>query len=190
MTGRTGGGNFSGGSGGYTGSKVNISESVLIRRAGEDDAAGVNAVYNPYIRDTSITFETVAHTLDDRRQWFAARMGNPRWPVFVAELDGLVVGFASASAFDPRGAYETSVKTSVFLAPSAQRRGLGARLYGALFDALDGADVHRAYALVTAPNPASAALHKSLGFVHVSTLSEVGRKFGRYHDVMWFEKRL
>lgn len=161
-----------------------------IRLAGPHDAAGVNAVYNPFIRDTSITFETVEHTIDDRRGWFAARAGNPRWPVLVVETGGEVVGFASASAFDPRGAYETSVKTSVFLAPQAQRQGLGAKLYEALFAALNGADVHRAYALVTAPNPASAALHKSCGFAHVSTLNEVGRKFGRYYDVMWFEKRL
>lgn len=165
-------------------------KAFQVRLAAAGDAAGINAVYNPFIRDTSITFETVEHTIDDRLRWFAARAGNPRWPVFVAETGGDVVGFASASAFDPRGAYETSVKTSVFLAPAAQRQGVGTQLYRALFAALAGADLHRAYALVTAPNPASAALHKSFGFVHVSTLSEVGRKFGRYQDVMWFEKRL
>ena len=164
--------------------------SVLIRPASETDAAGVNAVYNPFIRNTAVTFETKEHTEADRRAWFAARAGNPRQPVVVAEQAGEILGFASASAFDPRGAYETSVKTSVFLAPAAQGQGLGSRLYGALFEALTGADVHRAYGLVAAPNPASAALHLRHGFAHVSTLSEVGRKFGRFHDVMWFEKRL
>jgi phosphinothricin acetyltransferase len=161
-----------------------------VRLAGPHDAAGINAVYNPFIRDTAITFETVEHSEEDRRQWFAGRAGNPRHPVLVAEEEGAVIGFASASAFDPRGAYETSVKTSVFLSPQGQGRGLGKKLYGALFDTLAGADVHRAYALVAAPNPASKALHLACGFAHVSTLSEVGRKFGRYHDVMWFEKRL
>ena len=163
---------------------------VIIRPADAGDAAGINAVYNPYIRETAVTFETVEHTEADRRAWFAARAGNPRQPVLVAEQGGAILGFASASAFDPRGAYETSVKTSVFLQPSAQGRGLGAQLYCALFDALASADLHRAYGLVAAPNPASAALHLRLGFTHVSTLSEVGRKFGRFHDVMWFEKRL
>lgn len=164
--------------------------SVSIRPATADDSAGINAVYNPFIRETAVTFETKEHTEADRRAWFAARAGNPRQPVFVAELDGAILGFASASAFDPRGAYETSVKTSVFLASAAQGQGLGFRLYSALFEAMAGADVHRAYGLVAAPNPASAALHRRIGFTHISTLSEVGRKFGRFHDVMWFEKRL
>ncbi|MEZ5891849.1 MAG: N-acetyltransferase family protein [Parvularculaceae bacterium] len=162
---------------------------MAVRPAGPADAAAINAVYNPYIRDTTQTFETVEHTLEDRLNWFAARAGNPRWPVFVAERAGEVVGFASANAFDPRGAYETSVKVSVFLKPDARRQGLGSALYSALFKALETADVHRAYGLVTAPNPASAALHRLFGFEHVATLNEVGRKFGRFHDVMWFEKR-
>lgn len=162
----------------------------IVRPGVPGDAEGVNAVYNPYIRDTTLTFETVEHTLEDRLAWFAARAGDPRRPVVVADIDGAVAGFASASAFDPRGAYETSVKTSVFLADAARGRGLGAALYGALFEALAGADVHRAYGLVTAPNPASAALHRRFGFVQVATLNEAGRKFGRFHDVMWFEKRL
>ena len=163
---------------------------AVIRAATADKAAGINAVYNPYIRDSATTFETIEWTEDDRRRWFRERAGNPRWPVFAAIEAGRVIGFASASAFDPRGAYETSVKTSVFLIPDAVGQGLGRRLYDALFAALAGAEVHRAYALVAAPNPASAALHLGCGFAQVSTLNEVGRKFGRYHDVMWFEKRL
>ena len=164
--------------------------STTIRAAASGDAGAINDVYNPFIRETTATFETVEHTVERRRAWLAERLGNPRWPVYVAEKAGRVFGFASASAFDPRGAYETSVKTSVFIAPTAQREGLGRRLYEALFQALDGVDIHRAYALVSAPNPASVALHLKAGFAHVSTLSEVGRKFGRFHDVMWFEKRL
>ncbi len=69
-------------------------------------------------------------------------------------------------------------------------RGFGEALYKASFVALCGADIHRAYGLIVAPNPASIALHEGVGFAHVATLNEVGRKFGRFHDVMWFEKRL
>ncbi len=162
---------------------------LLIRLAGPADSAGINAVYNPYIRASAATFETKELSEADRRGWFAARAGNPRQPVFVAIQDEKIVGFANASAFDPRGAYETSVKVSVFLGPDVFGAGVGARLYRALFQAISGADVHRAYALIVAPNAASAALHEQFGFTHVSTLSEVGRKFGRFYDVMWFEKR-
>jgi phosphinothricin acetyltransferase len=153
------------------------------------DAAGVNAIYNPYILSSSATFETDEHDEAWRRNWLHELARSPRHPAFVALAKGGVVGFANAAPFDPRGAYETSVKVSVFIAPDAQGRGVGKALYSALFDALGRADVHRACALVVAPNPGSVALHEAFGFRHVSTLSEVGRKFGRYYDVMWFEKR-
>lgn len=153
-----------------------------------DHADGVNAVYNPYVRASVSTFETADFDREARRSWIAAR-ADPRHPCFVAVADGRVLGFANAAPFDPRGAYETSVKVSVFLAPEAQGRGLGRRLYGSLFGALGSADVHRAYALIVATNPPSVALHRAFGFEHVPTLSEVGRKFGRYWDVLWFEKR-
>ncbi|MBT8472070.1 MAG: GNAT family N-acetyltransferase, partial [Marinicaulis sp.] len=125
-----------------------------------------------------------------REAWLAARAGSTRWPVFVAADKGEICGFCSASAFDPRGAYETSVKVSVFVAPEHHAKGLAKRLYEALFAALPKDVVHRAYGLIVAPNPASVTLHERFGFVHVATLNEVGRKFGRYLDVMWFEKRL
>ncbi|MDZ7628029.1 MAG: N-acetyltransferase family protein [Parvularculaceae bacterium] len=163
--------------------------AINIRYARLSDALGFNAVYNPFVLETPTTFETTP--IDDaaRRRWLEARLANPRWPVFVAEEAGVVVGFANASAYDERAAYETSVKVSVFLAPAAQGKGVGAALYETLFEALSTADVHRAYAGIVAPNPASVRLHKRFGFNHVATLDEVGRKFGRYYSVMWFEKR-
>lgn len=164
---------------------------MIIRLAGAADADGVNAVYNPYVLETAATFETEPITTSARLAWLAERSADPRYPVFVAEDPaGRIAGFANASPFDPRQAYGTSVKVSVFLAPGAQRQGLGAALYAALFRRLADADLHRAYALIVAPNPASVSLHQQFGFRQVSTLSEVGRKFGRYWDVMWFEKKL
>jgi phosphinothricin acetyltransferase len=162
---------------------------VTIRRATVDDAVGINAVYNPYILESAATFETAPIDVTSRRRWVEARRDSPRHPAFVAVEAGRIIGFANASPFDERQAYETSVKVSVFLAPEAKGKGVGAGLYEALFGALRGADVHRAYALIVAPNPASVALHERFGFRHVSTLDEVGRKFGRYYSVMWFEKR-
>jgi phosphinothricin acetyltransferase len=164
--------------------------SLSVRRARLADAAAINAIYNPVIRDSAATFETIEHTQDDRQRWIEALARSPRHPVFVAEAAGTVVGYANAAEFDPRGAYETSVKVSVFVAPEEHGQGVGRRLYEALFGALGETDVHRAYALIVAPNPASVALHEAFGFRHVSTLNEVGRKFGRYYDVLWFEKRL
>lgn len=155
-----------------------------------DNAAEINAIYNHYIATSVATFDLEQQSTEDRRALLVARAGDRRYPTMVAVDADKVVGFAGAAPFDPRGAYRTSVKTSVFLAPSASGRGLGRSLYAALFRALEEADVHRAYGLIVAPNPASRRLHEAFGFHHVATLSEVGRKFGRYLDVEWFEKRL
>jgi phosphinothricin acetyltransferase len=82
------------------------------------------------------------------------------------------------------------VETSIYLAPAAMGRGVGTLLYERLFEALEAEDVHRAYAGVTLPNAASIRIHERFGFEQVGVYREVGRKFGVYHDVAWFEKRL
>lgn len=165
---------------------------MIIRPATIGDAGAINEIYNPFILESAATFETEPWDEAQRASWIAARHRDGRYPVVTAWDDdtGQILGFASASPFDERTAYETSVKTSVFVNPASHGGGVGKRLYEALFRALEGEDVHRAYALIVAPNPASAALHTAFGFRHISTLDEVGRKFGRYYSVMWFEKRL
>jgi len=162
---------------------------VKVRPATPDDAAAINAVYNPFILGSPATFETLPWDNAKRRGWIEVLTSDPRYPVFVAESGSKVCGFASAAPFDPRQAYGTSVKTSVFVVPRFHGQGVARALYSALLDALGRQDLHRAYGLIAAPNPASVALHEAFGFTHISTLDEVGRKFGRYYSVMWFEKR-
>ena len=161
-----------------------------VRRATIDDAEAINKVYNPYISESAATFETDPISLVDRMQWIEARSANARHDVFVSmDEKGDIRGFANAGPFDERRAYEVSVKVSVFLQMGHESKGMGSALYTALFASLAEKDVHRAYALIVAPNPGSKALHERFGFRQISVLSEVGRKFGDYYDVMWFEKR-
>lgn len=172
-----------------------VKANIIVRPAGGTDAGGINAIYNRYIRESAATFEMEEYSVTDRRAWIEKHAGDARYPIFVAEDTGLedsseVCGFANAAPFDAREGYRSSVKTSVFVSSVRQGERLGARLYEALFSALAETDLHRAYGLIVAPNPASVALHEAFGFTHVATLNEVGRKFGRFHDVMWFEKRL
>ncbi|MFK0264509.1 GNAT family N-acetyltransferase [Streptomyces angustmyceticus] len=103
---------------------------------------------------------------------------------------GPLLGYATSSAFRPKAAYAPSVEVTVYCAPHAAGRGIGTLLYTSLFRALADEDVHRAYAGITQPNEASTRLHTRFGFRHIGTYTEVGRKFGRYWDVAWYQKDL
>jgi len=163
---------------------------ATIRPAGEGDAEALTALYNHYIRTSTLTFDIAEKTVEQRRTWLAGFSTAGRYRCLVAEREGAVIGWASSHRFNERAAYDPSVLTSVYLAPEETGRGLGGTLYTALFAALAPEDIHRAYALITRPNPASEALHRRFGFREVGVATEAGRKFGRYWDVAWYEKAL
>jgi phosphinothricin acetyltransferase len=164
--------------------------AVGIRAAGAIDLPAINDIYNEYVVAAHYTFDLEPMSLDLRREWFGHYGTEGRHRVLVAVRDGRVVGFTTSSRFRVKPAYETSVETSIYLAPEVTGGGLGTRLYAELFRGLEGEDVHRAYAGVALPNPASVALHERFGFKKVAHFTEQGRKFGRYWDVAWFEKPL
>lgn len=159
-----------------------------VRAGSEQDLDAINEIYNGYVQETHFTFDIEPITLDARREWFSHYATTGRHRLLVATSHDALIGFASSGRFRPKTAYETSVETSIYLAPDAVGRGAGSKLYGELFGALEGEDVHRAYAGISLPNPASIALHERFGFKRVAHFTEQGRKFGRYWDVAWFEK--
>lgn len=161
-----------------------------VRPAHEADLPELVALYNHYVVNTAITFDTEPWTVAARRPWFDQFADAGRHRLLVLEHGGEIAGYACSTALKPKRAYETSVETTIYLAPEAGGGGLGTRLYGALIEALQGEDVHRAYGAIALPNPASIRLHEKLGFRALMVLSEVGRKFGRYHDVQWFERAI
>jgi phosphinothricin acetyltransferase len=163
--------------------------SPLIRPAQLDDLPRLTEIYNHYIVNTPTTFDLEPFSVEQRAEWFARYGLTGRHRLLVAESDGALVGYTSSSPFHPRRAYDTTVETTILCAPEAVGRGLGGLLYGALFDALRGEDVHLVVALITLPNDASCALHERFGFERATVLREVGRKFGRYWDVAWYVRR-
>ena len=167
-----------------------IHARLQVRPATRDDLEAVNDIYNHYVAESHITFDVEPVSMEQRREWFTHYAPAGRHRLFVAEDGGRVVGFASSSRFRPKPGYLTSVETSVYLEPDATGRGAGSRLYESLFKSLEGEDVHRAYAGIALPNPASIALHEKFGFKRVAHFTEQGRKFGRYWDVAWFEMPL
>ncbi|TAN31576.1 N-acetyltransferase family protein [bacterium] len=166
------------------------SPKVDVRPAAEHDLGALNAIYNHYAAETHYTFDVEPIPMDARREWFSHYAGTGRYRLLVADLGGQVVGYACSGRFRPRPGYATSVETSVYLSPEAVGRGAGSRLYEELFKSLENEDVHRAYAGIALPNPASVALHERFGFKRVAHFTEQGRKFGRFWDVGWFEKPL
>lgn len=162
-----------------------------IRNFRPDDIEALVRLYNRYIEETTITFDITPHTVEQRREhWLSHYHSAGRHRLLIAECDEKVVGYASSSQFRTKAAYDTSVETSIYVDMSFHGKGLGTQLYTALFDVLKTEDVHRAYAGITMPNDVSVAIHKKFGFKQVGLFKEVGRKFGRYWDVAWFEKEI
>lgn len=161
---------------------------IVIRRAEPADLSALLDIYNHYVLHTPITFDIAPRTLAQRREWFDQFAGSGRYRCFVAALGGKAIGWACSARFKERDAYATSVETSVYCAPDHTGRGLGRRLYATLFDALQAEDIHRAYGGVTLPNEPSVALHLAMGFRHIGTYQEVGRKFGKFWDVALYER--
>lgn len=159
-----------------------------IRQASAIDATPLAEIYNHYVTHTAVTFDVVPVTTENRLEWINRSNLNPFHRLFIGEIDGVVIGYASSSQFRVKPAYDRSVETTIYLAPDAQGSGLGRRLYGHLLDELAATQVHRCYGVIALPNDASVALHQRLGFSDVGHLTEVGYKFDQYWDTVWMEK--
>jgi phosphinothricin acetyltransferase len=163
---------------------------VTVRYASEGDLPRLTEIYNHYILNTPITFDIEPYTVEQRRAWLAQFAERGPHRLFVAEQDGVVLGYAGSHKFRDRKAYDTTVEVTVYCAPEATGQGLGTLLYSALFEAVCDEDLHLAVAGTTLPNDASTALHERFGFTLVGVMHDVGRKFDRYWNVGWYEKVL
>jgi phosphinothricin acetyltransferase len=165
-------------------------DDVKVRPAMRADLPRLTEIYNHYIVNTPITFDLKPVTVEERARWFEEHAGTARHRLFVAEIEGTVVGWAGTGSFRDRAAYDTSVEMTIYCAPDATRRGIGASMYRVLFDALKNEDINRLLAGITLPNDASLKLHRRFGFTDVGVFTECGRKFDRYWDVIWMERPL
>jgi L-amino acid N-acyltransferase YncA len=160
----------------------------MIRPATTADAAAIAAIYNHYVTTTTISFEEQAVTVEE----MAGRIGElgARLPWYVFEREGAVLAYAYATPWRVRSAYRFSVESSVYVAPGQARRGLGVQLYRTLLDDLRARGLQVVIGGIAQPNPASVGLHEALGFNKVAHFSRVGRKFGRWVDVGYWELQL
>lgn len=163
-------------------------QGITLRSARVDDAPTILALYAPYVKDTAITFETEAPSLEAFRQRMAAVMEH--YPYLVAEDDGTVVGYAYAHRIGERAAYAWNAELSVYLDPARKGNGLGRMLCTAMLDLLTEQGIRNVFSLITVPNEASIGLHEALGFTLMGIQQQAGFKCGAWHDVAWFQKRI
>ena len=152
------------------------------------DAAGILAVYAPYIRETAITFETEVPALAafERR---VAEIGAD-FPYLVLEVDGELAGYAYAHRQAERAAYAWNAELSIYLAGKWCGKGLGAPLYRLLERLLAMQGYVNLYGVITASNAGSIRLHEKLGYRQTGLHEKTGWKFGQWHDVAWLHKRV
>jgi len=160
----------------------------IVRDATADDSDAILAIYAYYIEHTMVTFEVEVPSHAD----FRARVDGilAEYPYVVYEQNGVVRGYAYASKSRERAAYRFNADVSVYVDKNAAGRGIGFRLYEALFARLAQTELVNVYAAIVPPNDASIRLHEKFGFTPVGTFRRTGWKFDAWHDVYWMEKQL
>lgn len=155
--------------------------TFTIRGAEFSDAAAIAEIYNEAILTTTATFDTEPKTVAEREAWLQSH--DERHPVLVAVVDDRVVGWASLTRWSDRPAYDGTAETSFYVLAADRGQGIGRRLKAAIIDEARRLGYHTLIARVAAESVESLHLNQLAGFVHVGTLKEVGRKFGRLLDV-------
>jgi len=160
--------------------------TAIIRPAAVEDVAAILAIYNDAVETTTASWDLEPVDYADRLARYEAAQANG-WPLLVAELDGVVVGFASYGPFRPKDGYARTMEHSVYLDPAARGQGVGRALMVELIARARTAGVHALIGGVDGVNEPSIRLHESLGFAEVGRLPQVGAKFGRWLDLVFLE---
>ena len=166
---------------------------TIIRAVHEGDSEALRSIYRPYVEQTAVTFEWDVPSAEEFRRRIAEI--SAAYPYLVAERGGEVVGYAYASAFQPRRAYAWSAETSIYLRQDCRGQGLGRLLHGALREALRQMNVQTMYACISSPceagdpylTDASIRFHSALGYRLAGTFHRCGYKLGRWYDMVWME---
>lgn len=166
---------------------------MKIERVTIEDAEELLSIYAPYVRDTAISFEYEVPSLPE----FQDRIRNiaSALPYIKAVEDGEILGYAYASKFKSRKAYDWSVETTIYVRQDARRTGVGKMLYGTLEDSLKHMGILNMNACIAVPKEDDEHLtndsydfHKKMGFRLVGTFHNSGYKFHTWYDMIWMEK--
>jgi len=156
----------------------------MIRDANIKDAAAICDIYNPYVLNSTISFETESVT---ETEMTSRIKKNRLLPWLVYEENDQILGYAYATKWRIRHAYRYSVESAVYLDSETTGRGIGTLLYTELINRLRSMHIHAVIGGIALPNPASIALHEKFGFEKVAHFKEVGFKFDQWIDVGYWE---
>jgi len=159
---------------------------LAVRPAKIDDLDAITEIYNEAILTTDATFDIEPKTEAEQEAWFASH--GPKNPVLVAELDGVVVGWASLSEWSDRCAYAGTAELSFYVKEEFRSRGIGKRLMEDIIQEGERVGLHTVIARIANGNNQSIHLHERVGFEHIGVMREVGQKFGRLLDVCLMQK--
>ena len=160
----------------------------MIRKATVEDAEAICTIYNHYIENTTISFEEESVSVREMQDRIAKVTNSLPW--LISENKGRINGYAYADTWMFRSAYRFTVVSAIYLDPKFLRQGIGSRLYHRLLSELRQYSLHSVIGIIALPNPASIALHEKLGFEKVAHFKQVGRKFGKWIDVGYWERIL
>lgn len=161
---------------------------IKIEAAHEENAKELLEIYRPYVESSVITFEYDVPTVEE----FQKRIRNikSKFPYLIAKNEDVILGYAYASTYYNRQAYDWTVEVSIYVDEKARGQGVGKRLYSELELALVNQGIKNCLACIALPNSASIALHEKLGYQKTAHFKEVGYKFGQWHDIIWMQKKL
>lgn len=163
--------------------------AVIIRPATETDLPGILEIYNDAILNTTSVYDYKPHTLEMRTRWFSEQEKND-FPVFIAQLDGRVAGFASYGRFRMKAGYKYTVEHSVYIHPDFRNRGIGKMLLAKIIETARQKNMHSLIGGVDAENAVSIKLHEHFKFKVAGHLHEVAYKFNRWLDLVFLELTL
>ena len=161
-----------------------------IRAVSDADIPAICEIYNHYVRESTATFDEVESTPGD---WAAkqARIAAAGIPFLVAEVDGIVRGYALGQPWSPKAAYRRTIENSIYLDPSVAGRGIGGLLLTRFLECCREADLRQVIAVIAdCGADASIALHRRAGFVDAGRLTDVGHKLGLELGVLLLQKTL
>lgn len=160
----------------------------IIRKIQKEDIQSVLDIYTPYILNTAITYEYEVPSIES----FTKRVDNiiKQYPYLVCECNGKVIGYAYASSYHSRTAFNWDCELSIYIDQSFCGKGLGKRLYSVLIDFITNQGYYNAYGVVNYPNQSSERMHEYFGFKNVGIHSNVGYKFNKWHSLVYYLKPL